>query len=136
MSFVKLMAMMLPSCIFFIWGGWQLARYFLRKQREKHCTAPVTGEIIAVKIKKLRRATHYRYTVRYYWEGEAHTADFRTMNDVGGMGDELEVYTDPAHPQYMFSNVEDLQGYADLLLGIALIVIGVFCVVAELGWNP
>ena len=135
MSMENLLIILLPSGIFFIWGGWLLWKHQRQRQRQKTCTEPVTAEIIAVKCIKLRKTTRYRYTVRYLWNGEAYTAKFRTTDPCGEQGDQIEIRIDPQRPQNMHADFANLAELADLILGCVLIVISLFCLVEQLFWE-
>ena len=127
MSMENLLIILLPSGIFFIWSGWTLWKYLRMQHRWKACTEPVTAEIAAVERTELRNSTRYRYIVRYDWEDKPYTAEFRTSESFGELHEDAGIYVDPVHPDRIRVDCENLMEFSDLMLGCALVVIGLLC---------
>lgn len=104
MSMENLLIILLPSGIFFIWGGWLLWKYLRMQHRWKACT-------------------------------EQYTAEFRTSESFGELHEDAGIYVDPVHPDRIRVDCENLMEFSDLMLGCALVVIGLLCLAGGLFWR-
>ena len=135
MGFVKLMAMLLPPCIFFIWGGALIWENHRQKRDMRDCIIPVTATIVDVGRVKRRNGYKYFYRLRYEWEDERITTDFSAITSYGEANEETVIHIDPMHPQKIRVDCGEGSAFGHLVLGIGMIATGVIWMIAGLFWN-